>query len=194
MKNTNLKDFNRTLNIAISYVICAKFKKDAINAFEVVTAAGYQIEKRNGTFRVFNPKTNKCIYISDVSKYDYNLVLISEFTYYTIRVNDAKYVIKYGVGVLSRFDFVGYLETPSRNYIVIKRRRMHDAEMSKTREKWHDLKSAARDISYEVNCIEEIQKKIEKLQKALIWHAGAKARAEMDYTNTRVKYGLKAYK
>lgn len=37
MKNANLKEFNRPLNNAIAYVICAKFKKDAINAFEAVT-------------------------------------------------------------------------------------------------------------------------------------------------------------
>lgn len=195
MKNSNLKEFNRPLNIAIAYVICAKFKKDAINAFEAVTAAGYKIEKRNGAFVVFNPKTHKYIYISAGSKYSYdNLVLDSEFNYYTIRVNDAKYAEKYGVGVLSLFDFVGYLETPSRNYAVIKRQRMYDAGMSKTREKWREIKSDARDIIYEKDCIAEIQKKIEKLQKDLVYHAGAKARAEMKYTNTRVKYGLKAYK
>ena len=101
MKNSNLKEFNRPLNIAIAYVICAKFKKDAINAFEAVTAAGYEIVKCNGAFTVINSKTNRSINISAGSKYSYdNLVLDSEFNYYTIRVNDAKYAEKYGVGVL----------------------------------------------------------------------------------------------
>lgn len=63
--------------------------------------------------------------------------------------------------------------------------------MSKTREKWHDLKSAARDINYEVNRIAEIQNKIAQLQKELIWHAEYKARDEIKYNEMRKAYGLK---
>lgn len=194
MKNSNLKEINRPLNNAIAYVICAKFKKDAINAFEAVTAAGYKIEKQNGAFVVFNPKTSRYIYISasrNYIRYD-NLVLDSEYNYYAIRVNDPKYVDKYGVGVLSLFDFVGYLETPTRKYTLIKRQRAAAAELSITREKWHHLRSAARDIIYEVNRIAEIQNKIAQLQKELVMHADFKAREEIRYNEMRKKYGLKA--
>lgn len=181
------------LRIACNYVMYAKFRKSAPDAFKAVEAAGYEIKKVNGRFVISNPKT--CRYISIMQgRFVDKLQLDSKFTTQYIRIDGGSKEKNKAQIMLYLVDYINFLETPSRNYAVIKRQREEAMATSKTREKLRDLKSAARDIIYEEDCIAEIQKKIEKLQKDLVYHAGAKARAEMEYKNTRVKYGLKAYK
>ena len=178
------------LQIACNYVMYAKFRKSAPDAFKAVEDAGYTIKKYDGRFVIGNPKT--CRYISIMpGRIVDKLKLDSGYNTQYIRIDGGSKEKNKAQIMLYLVDYINFLETPSRNYAFIKRQREEAMIKSKAREKYAKIKDAEWSVNYEKMRIEEIQAKINQLQQELIYHAGEKARCEIELKKTRKNYGLK---
>lgn len=178
------------LQIACNYVMYAKFRKSAPDAFKAVEEAGYEIKKVNGRFVISNPKT--CRYISIIQgRFVDKLQLDSKFTTQYIRIDGGSKEKNKAQIMLYLVDYINFLNTPSRNYAVIKRQREEAMTRSKAREKYASIKDAEWSVNYDEMRIKEIQAKIDKLQQELIYYAGVKANDANKLNEMRKAYGLK---
>lgn len=171
---------NIELNNAIYTVLTTKYKKDAKEAFKMVEAAGYNIDKCNGYFEVGNNKTKKYIRI------------YREF--YSYREND-RMIVLYGLknkdtvthSNFKKIDFVNLLNTPTNvEYYGRPRNRSKFVEAAENikRAKWM-IKSYNKDI-------DKTKKEIEELTNRLVWYTTQREYHTNDLKNIRKEYNLKS--
>lgn len=169
------------LNIAIYKVLTTQFKKDAKEAHEAVKAAGYEITKNGGRFEVYNPDTNRWLYIADNGWRGCRII----HGHYTrqMRIFNSR-----SAEEILKFDFVGCLEKPTNEAYY---KMIREAEQrSNAKQKYERLKSARWYVKYETEKLESVQKKIEELQKELILSAQAKVKYEQKLQECRRELGL----
>lgn len=145
------------LNEAIWKVIKNKYKKDAKEAHEMVTAFGYEIYKSDGHYSVHNKNTQKSVFIYWDNYRKYSVQLGGQWKDQW-KDQDVK------------IDFVGVLEKPvNKTYWDLKRERSR--YQSSAIDKYNRLRRLKRDVSYYGGEIEETKKKIDKLQDSIVYHA-----------------------
>ena len=156
------------LNEAIWKVIKNKYKKDAKEAHEMVSAFGYDIYKSDGHYTVRNENTHKSIYIYWDSYRKYSIQLGGQWK---DQLKDKP----------CKVDFVGCLEKPiNKEY----RTTNYYPHQSPAVDKYDRIQRMKRDVEWENGQIAEIKKKIESLQDSLIYHA----RKQKDCENTLRQY------
>ena len=168
---------NAELNKIIVKVMSTQFKKDAKEAHTAVEAAGYQIEKYNGSFMIINPETGRTVYIQ-YPKCGYGRAKIfGDYRWKkSMEWKDEK------------FDFVGFLNKPINEA-------WHKAQWSTVfnpvMEKYSKLKSARWNVQYHESEIEKIEKEMKKLQERLMYHAVQKDKDLQNLANVKRELGIK---
>lgn len=181
MKGTYSREL---VNEAIFTVLTTQFKKDAKEAHAIVEQAGYTISKFNGDWYIHNAETGRKVFIH-YPKY-----------------NDRpyrEYIDGNGNGkrskISQKFDFVGYLEKPLNTAWA--EMQSWDYQLNRYEQQASTLKSARWSVKYHTEQIDRIQKEIEekiaKLQKDLLYHSQEKVRAEIHLKEVRKEFGLCAH-
>lgn len=184
---TNTRWTKEQVNEAIYTVLTTQFKKQAPEAFEIVKAAGYEYDKYNGRFNVYNGKTNRRISLDDGGWYK-NYWLTVNHGYYTANTTTYRGELEDLLAKVKRFDFVGCLDKPmNREYYAM----LHDADdNSQAVQKWQSLKYKKNCVQWRVEEIERIQLQMEKLQKDLMRAMERKVEYEQDVINYKKELGL----
>lgn len=167
-----------TLNEAIFQVLTAEYKKDAAEAFAIVKAAGYEIEKRDvKQYAVRNKETGRILWIEYRTKWnskayrDLHITIVHHGTSY---YNVSQFIDKSPLA--AGFNFEACLNKPlNRTYYNMK---TNYYDKSLAHAKYEELKSARWNVKYEVEKIKNIQKQLEDLQKELIRRTENKVKAE----------------
>ena len=171
---TNTK--KEIINEAIYKVITTQYKKDAKEAHEIVKAAGYEIYKYDGHYRVSSRETGKEAYIGWNYYHGYRICLRG--TTKMFENNEPCPV-----------DFVNYLETPiNRDYISLtyKRTDRYSAAVGRYKQiRWE--RKSAKDYN---DKIEEIKKKIADLNESIVYYARAQLKAEQRADELKKEFGL----
>ena len=174
-----------TINEAILKVISTQYKKDAKEAHQVVEAAGYTIEKRDGCYYVRNEKTYRYCYMINSGYYRQGARWV---LYWGSMGRGSK--TYYGNPEHIKFDFIHMLNK-RYNYAGHGDR---NACTSAAKEKWTNICRLKCMVSSKQTETELILKEMEKLQKRLIETTECKVKYETDLNNQRKEYGLKEVK
>ena len=164
------------LRQAIFKVLTTQFKKDMGGADKIVEDAGYLVRKGQGRYEVYNPKTQRCLYITG------DVYMYVHYSWYC-----KNYVFYYAEEC--KFDFVGALNKPFNKewYDILD----HRYDTKPTRKKYEELAWAKKRIEWRQEDIKKAKEAIQKAQEELIrcvrWEADAKA----DLKEARRKLGLK---
>lgn len=165
------------VNQAIYVVLTTQYKKDAKKAHSIVEAAGYQITKFNGDWHIRNDKTGRTVYIHYPK---YNSRSYREYIDGNGNGKKAK--------ISRKFNFVGYLEKPLNT--AWREMKSYSFQENRYSQQATFLKSKRWNVKYHTDAIAEIQKKMEDLQKQLIYHAGEKVKSEQALLDVRKSLGL----
>lgn len=170
---------NKELNQAIWTVITSKYKKDAPEAFKLVSSYGYEICKNGFGWEISSSKrrifTMERGYASNK-----HLVIVSGYYRTMERVVEYKEFDTMG----SKFDFVNCLNTPINDIYYQPER------PAKSISNYKELLSRKSSINYENHQIQEIKAQIDSLQKSLIHRVERKTKEEMDLAKFRKEIGL----
>ena len=180
MKGTYSREL---VNEAIFTVLTEQFKKDAKEAHAIVEQAGYSISKMDGDWYLKNAETGRRVYMH-VARRTYGMSYISG------NGNDYGRRGGWRIRVSKKFDFVGYLEKPLNTVWE----EMQNWNYNRYEKQASTLKSARWDVKYHTEQIDKIQKEIEekiaKLQKDLLYHSQEKVKAEIHLREVREELGL----
>lgn len=172
-----------TINEAIATVMKTQFKKDMGEALEIVTGAGFKVEKWNGEWMIRNPETNRTVVINS---------------------NGYRTWIEYGsVKTLKKeireirnlqffkFDFEGCLRKPlNRDWYYLEQDKGYGYR-SATKIKYDNLEWKKNTLRWRKEEVERTKKKIEELQRSLFSEMQDVIKAEMDLEKCRRDLKLK---
>ena len=169
--------FKDNLNEAIFTVLTTQYKKDAKDAFNLVDEAGYKYIKYRGRFEVYNPETNRRIYVTEGFRKNYYTVhtgLYMRQTTHFKREADIKVM-----------DFVNCLEKPVNTefYREVPEGKAAGIYYNRIKSKRNMVKSYEDDIK-------SYQEQIEKLQQKIIYAAQKKAEYEMNIREAKKELGI----
>lgn len=178
-----MSEFRRALNDAMIKVMSTQFKKDAKAEHELVESYGYTIYKYDGSFRIRNNKTCKCIYLKHSSNYRYSWVLDYGDTYADVkRVKSLE--------ELKVVDLVGILEKPRNNvYKALQWGHVDDIH-AKYSDRREQLRRAKWDVKYHSDRIDEIQRKLIALQTELLEESKKLAKYSVELDACKKEIGI----
>lgn len=160
-----------TLGQAIYAVLTTQFKKDAKDAHAIVEGAGYVIYKNDGHFHVKNRETRRVLFIKEL------------YCGWALFGNYGNMLVKFDRPEKLKVDLVGYLNKPAK-FEEFNPYRNNAEKLYKT------LQDRKWDVEWEDREIDEIIKKMKKLQDDLVWHTERRAKARTELENIRKQYGL----
>lgn len=163
------------LRQAIFTVLTTQFKKDMGGADKIVEDAGYLVRKGQGGYEVYNPKTQRCLYINgNYQKYIHYSWYGKNYAFYPDEG--------------CKFDFVGALNKPFNKewYDILD----HRYETNPTRKKYEELAWAKKRIAWRQEDIKKAYKAIEAAQKELERAVRWEVEAKNDLKAVRAKLGL----
>lgn len=177
MNRLEKKMFKDNINEAIFKVLTTKYKKDAQDAFKLVEEAGYRCYKEGGRFEVYNPDTDRRIYVTKPYRGTYIIVHTGMYMRQTTRFKRE--------ADMKVMDFANCLEKPVNTefYREVPQRRAAGVYESKIKMPRRMVKSYEDDI-------ESYQKQIEKLQQRIIYAAQRKAEYEMKIREAKKELGI----
>lgn len=170
------------MNQAIYQVLTSKFKKDAPEAFAMVKAAGYEVEKWNSQFHVINPETRRSIRIDEHRVGRGCNVVTGPYM-------KNRHTFK-SLADTWKVDFEGALKKPvSHDYY---RQVEKEANyLSKAREKYDRLQTAIRYAKWDKDREECLIKEIADKQKELQRLIENRVKAEAEINKVRKAVGLR---
>lgn len=167
--------YKDNINEAIFTVLTTQYKKDAQDAFNLVKEAGYKYFKEGGRFEVYNPETERRIWVVE------NRWGISVHTgMYMRQVTRFKHEADMKV-----MDFVNCLEKPENTefYRVVPEGKAVEVYESK-------IKMPRRMVNSYEEDIKSYREHIEKLQQKIIYAAQRKAEYEMKIREAKRELGI----
>lgn len=169
--------YKDNINEAIFKVLTTKYKKDAKDAFKLVDEAGYRSFKEGGRFEVYNPETDRHIYVTEAYRRSYYTVHTGMYMRQTTNFRRE--------ADMKAMDFVNCLEKPVNTefYREVPRGRAAGVYESKIKMPRRMVKSYEDDI-------ESCQKQIEKLQQRIIYATERKAKYEMEIREAKKELGI----
>lgn len=165
---------------AINKVLFTQFKKDAKEAHELVESYGFEIEKYDGYFGIYNPDTNRHLKLDE--PYGNHSVYIK---YGRKLSNDEWHNQKLN------FDVINYLYMPHNFEYSYIRNRSNGWYDKPTKNKYYGLECAKSDVRHKDKEIESLKAQLVKVQEELIKAVEEKASITIRIEELRQELGLK---
>lgn len=181
---------------AIIKVLTSGRKKDVKSEVKVIESKGYIVRKPSSKvafgLEVYNPETNKFIYLS--TRYSYkegkSVFNINYSSYYTYGKSSTFNTLE---ELEDKFEFENYLNTKVN--FEYKEAEEYNYKASKSQKEYQNFKSRKWSVEYHEQRIEEskaeLERQIAKLQKEILYHTEQLAESKREFSEYKKQIGLK---